>query len=106
MNNTFFYNPDFELPKTGVYNPPLNRNFIGIIVKNIDNAKMYKIMGREGKVFKAISHQTGVDYIFWLKNEGIIAVWGYNELLPNAVFRIQERINLILNNYDDNFPPI
>jgi hypothetical protein len=105
-----FYNPCYEKPTKGVYTPPLNRDFTALDVKNIDDKTMLKIMGKEGKVFKAISHQTGVDYIFWLKDEGLIAIWGYSDSLPYAIQRLQMRIYLILSqvnlylNYDMNFP--
>ncbi len=110
-SNTFFYNPAYEKPARGVYNPPLNREFIGVYVKGIDDQTMYKIIGKDGKVFKAISHQTGVDYIFWLKSEEMIAIWGFAESLPHAVNRIQQRINLILSNdltynYNQQFPAL
>jgi hypothetical protein len=102
MTEIEFYNPCFEKPTKGVYNPPLNRDFIALDVKNIDDKTMLKIMGKEGKVFKAISHQTGVDYIFWLKNEGLIAIWGYSDSLPYAIQRLQNRIYLIIYSYNPN----
>ncbi len=107
----FFYNPCFEKPTKGVYCPPLNREFVGVYVKGISDQTMYQIIGKEGKVFKAISHQTGVDYIFWLKEDEMIAIWGFKESLPYAVKRIQDRINLVLSNnmmhnYETQFPPL
>jgi hypothetical protein len=107
----FFYNPCFEKPTVGVYCPPLNREFIGVYVTGIEDETMYKIIGKEGKVFKAISHQTGVDYIFWLKEEQMIAIWGFGDSLPYAVKRLQDRINLVLSNdmthnYEMQFPPL
>ena len=95
-----YYNPDEgEVPLPGKYCPPLNREFSAISVKDIPRDKMSQIIGGEGKVFKAITLITNVDYIYYLESEGIITVWGYEHLLPDAVNRLYRRIQLVMNNF-------
>lgn len=98
-HETPMYNPCIETPLKGVYNPPINRDFTALNVAGIDDELMYMIIGKDGIVFKAISHQTGVDYIFWLKEQKMIAVWGWSDSLPYAVRRLEDRIHLVLNNF-------
>lgn len=104
-----YYNPCYEKPERGVYNPPLNRDFTALDVYDIDDQTMYKIIGKDGIVFKAISHQTNVDYIFWLKEEKLIAVWGFTDCIQNALNRLSDRVKLIVSNtstYDNEFPAL
>ena len=104
-----YYNPCFEKPERGVYNPPLNRDFTAIDVYDIDDQTMYKVIGKDGIVFKAISHQTNVDYIFWLKEEKLIAIWGFTDCIQYARKRLYDRVQLVLSNssnYNDEFPAL
>ena len=97
-----YYNPDNgERPISGTYCPPMNRHFTCINVSTIPEDKIAQIIGNNGKIFKAISHQSGVDYIYWIKEKNIIEVWGYEHLLPNAVERIFNRINLVMGDTYD-----
>ena len=94
-----YYNPCYENPLPDRYCPPLNREYTCIFVSDIPDEKMYQVIGGQGKVFKAISHQTGVDYIYWIKSQGLIAIWGMEDLLPYAVQRLHVRIRLVLNDF-------
>jgi hypothetical protein len=70
---------------------------------------MYKIIGKGGCAFKAITHQTKSDYIYWLKPEGLIAIYGFDDEIQEAALRIEERIYMIENNdmsYDKQFPKL
>jgi hypothetical protein len=95
-----YYDPDSgEKPIKGKYCPPLNREFTCIDISNIPKKNMPYIIGKDGKVFKSITHNTGVDYIFWLKSQNLITIWGYHDLLPYALKRIQDRINYVNNGF-------
>ena len=95
MSNTptTFYNPAFEKPQPGVYNPPMNRHFIAISTINFSKTFIRKIMGQNGKAFKAISHQTGADYIFYNNDRQLIEIYGLEHTIHNAYNRLQKRIH-------------
>ncbi len=95
-----YYDPDSgEKPIKGKYCPPLNREFTCIDISTVPKKNMPYIIGRDGIVFKSITYNTGVDYVFWLKKENLITIWGYQESLPYAVKRIQDRINYVNNGF-------
>jgi hypothetical protein len=85
----------------GKYNPPLNCLQFILPIDRV-NHLMGKIIGKDGVVFKAISHQSGASYIWHDKEKKTLEVWGFNHcIINNAVHRISERIQLILDQEED-----
>jgi hypothetical protein len=85
----------------GKYNPPLNHLCFILPIDKVHHL-MGKIIGKDGVVFKAISHQSGASYIWHDKEKKTIEVWGYNNFIINdAVDRISQRIQLILDQEED-----
>jgi hypothetical protein len=102
MQESSYYDPSNEFPSPGTYNPPINRHYIAVDLKHLklDNKEFHslirKVIGKEGKAFKAITHQTGADYIFFNDFYKLIEIWGFEHTLTDAANRINERINRFL----------
>ena len=54
---------------------------------------MLSIMGKEGKVFKAITYESGCEYIWWNAKKNVIEIWSHEmPAVHDAHFRLMERI--------------
>lgn len=80
----------------GVYNPPKNSHYYQIDVSEMQENVIKISMGKHGKVFKAITHQSGVYYIWHNFEKKMIEVWGPEKCIADAVKRINERISKIV----------
>lgn len=106
------YTNDFNIVKN-VYSPPNSHYFhINLIdfindlnLSDIDFNKINSnikilisnIIGENGKVFKAITKQSKVKYIWYNDQTNVIEVWGDEIYINNAVERIKNRILLVIN---------
>lgn len=57
-----------------------------------EEKNIWKIMGKEGKVFKAITMRSRCKYIWYNKERGVIEIWGPHNNLMTAEELIKERI--------------
>jgi len=55
-------------------------------------------IGSNGKVFKAITKQSKVKYIWYKKEEHLVEIWGDELYIPNAILRVKNRIKLVIDN--------
>jgi polyribonucleotide nucleotidyltransferase len=72
-----------------------------VIDATVPRVVMSKVIGKDGKVFKAITHQSGVEYIWYRNDTHTVEVWGAYHAITGAVTRVQERMRLIR---DQEFP--
>lgn len=81
----------------GIYNPPLNTHYTQIDTSPVSDDIMRISIGQGGRVFKAITHQANVNYIWFNKEKKYIELWGPEQNLPDAYNRIVARIHNIMN---------
>jgi hypothetical protein len=89
-----YYPSLFNTPK--VYNPPTNTDFAYIpmpFAHGTLGARL--VIGKNGSVFKAITTQSFVDYIWFNTERGVIEIWGAANNIENAVQRLQAHIERI-----------
>ncbi len=86
----------------GVYNPPIDSLYAEVMVPEwISDSLMYRVIGKEGIAFKAITHVSGCEYVWWNNEKKVIEVWGYNhEGLASAWIRLRQRMQVIKDNDD------
>lgn len=98
----------------GYYNPPANTFFTQVPI-TVEPELMGFVMGKQGAVFKAITHQCRLHYIWFAKERGMVEIWGPEWGLQEAVKRLTERMDLIKNqriiadnvlHYDEAFPTL
>ena len=77
---------------SGVYNPPVNAHYTQINVGDINSEVMKIVIGKNGKVFKAITHQSNVQYIWYNIENKYIEIWGPEHNLQDAYDRIINRL--------------
>ena len=77
---------------SGVYNPPANAHYTQINVGDINSEVMKIVIGKNGKVFKAITHQSNVQYIWYNIENKYIEIWGPEHNLQDAYDRIINRL--------------
>ena len=77
---------------SGVYNPPANAHYTQINVGDINSEVMKIVIGKNGKVFKAITHQSNVQYIWYNFENKYIEIWGPEHNLQDAYDRIINRL--------------
>ena len=77
------------------YAPPLGCKYTELALSlAIQNRTMFQIIGKEGNVFKAITHQSGTEYIWWNSERNVIEIWGNNDWsLANAYRRLKTRVD-------------
>tara|TARA_B100001996_G_scaffold284912_1_gene225216 strand:- start:225 stop:458 length:234 start_codon:yes stop_codon:yes gene_type:complete len=66
-----------------MYNPP-NTHYTQFDVSYKSYDEMTKIMGKNGKYFKEMTQDLGLDYIWWDKPRMVIEIWGRFESLKNV----------------------
>ena len=117
------YNNDFVIIP-GEYSPP-NSHYAHISMEEYINSlnlteeqynKLNKFkdfivpytIGSNGKVFKAITKQSKVKYIWYKKEEHLVEIWGDELYISDGVLRVKNRIKFVIDNllndvYDINF---
>lgn len=80
----------------GVYNPPTNAHYTQINTSPVSDEIIKISIGKGGKVFKAITNQSNVNYIWYNKEKKVVEIWGPEQNLSNAINRVTERILLII----------
>ena len=74
-----------------MYNPP-NAHYTQFDVSYKTFDEMKEIMGKNGKYFKEMTQDLGLDYIWWDKSRMVIEIWGRFEAVknvPDPVFYIE-----------------
>lgn len=85
-----------------MYNPPLNESK-SIIKLSMDIIPfMWKVIGKEGRVFKAITKKSNVKYIWYDSNTNVIEIWGNRINLMKAEVLLSERINSLVKEGNNN----
>lgn len=80
----------------GIYNPPLNAHYTQIDTTSVSDDVMRISIGQGGRVFKAITYQANVNYIWFNKEKKYIELWGPEQNLPDAYSRVVTRIQNIM----------
>lgn len=80
----------------GVYTPPSNCHYTQLPTTGVSDEIMKISIGRSGKVFKAITRQASVNYIWYNKEKQYVEIWGPEKNLPNALKRVFDRIQRII----------
>ncbi len=89
-------NTPVQQQTAGVYNPPLNAHYTQIDTSPVSDDVMRISIGQGGRVFKAITHQSNVNYVWFNKEKKYIEIWGPEQNLPDAYNRIVTRIQNIM----------
>ena len=79
-----------------VYIPPVNAHYTQVYVDNISSEIMKVVIGKQGKVFKAITHQAQIQYIWYNIENKYIEIWGPEDKVDDAWKRVYDRIRDIL----------
>ena len=79
-----------------MYNPPLEQSKSIIKLSTDIIPLIWKVIGKEGRVFKAITRKSDVKYIWYEKSTESIEIWGNKLNLMKAEILISERINSLL----------
>ena len=81
--------------------PPLNTEYtqVGIhLAHHPEREELMKyIIGKAGSVFKSITFESGVDYIWYNAELDIIQIWGMEDCLEDAKDRINARIEEVIS---------
>ena len=64
------------LQTAGIYTPPLNSHYTQINTSPVSDDVMRISIGQGGRVFKAITHQSNVNYI-WFNKEKTTQLFSY-----------------------------
>lgn len=88
---------DYRNPEhtPGEYNPPIAHYRHFQAPEDVNTT--LKAMGKEGRVFIAITKSAGVKYIWWNKDDNIIEIYGPKNRLEDAEKRVKDRIRWIEN---------
>lgn len=84
------------LQTAGIYNPPLNTHYTQIDTSQVNEDVMRISIGQGGRVFKAITYQSNVNYIWFNNDKKFIEIWGPEKNLPDAYNRVVTRIQNIM----------
>jgi len=80
----------------GVYTPPINCHYTQLSTTGVSDEIMKISIGRGGKVFKAITREASVNYIWYNKEKHYIEIWGPESNLQDALKRVFDRIQKII----------
>jgi len=80
----------------GVYSPPTNCHYTQLSTTGVQEDIMKISIGRNGKVFKAITREANVNYIWYNKEKHFIEFWGPEKNLQDASQRVFDRIQKII----------
>ena len=82
--------------RSGVYTPPNNCHYTQLNTAGVSDEIMKISIGRNGKVFKAITRQSNTQYIWYNKEKHFVEIWGPEQNLPDAYKRVFDRIQKII----------
>ena len=85
----------------GIYNPPANSHYTELNTKNVSDDIIKISIGSKGKIFKAITHKSNVHYIWFNGEQKKVEIWGPEKNLPDAVNRIGERNQTIIDKVEN-----
>ena len=77
------------------YNPPPESQYSHIRLNDIEAHSIYKIMGKNGNVFKTITEKAKASYIWYNKNLQIIEIWGPFHSMKPAQSMLNKRIDFL-----------
>ena len=80
----------------GIYTPPTNCHYTQLSTQGVAEDIMKISIGKNGKVFKAITQQANVNYIWYNKQNHHVEIWGPEKNLPDAYKRVFDRIQKII----------
>ena len=80
----------------GVYTPPMDCHYTQLSTIGVNNDIMKISIGKNGKVFKAITRQANVNYIWYNKDNHYVEIWGPEKNLHDAYKRVFDRIQKII----------
>ena len=80
----------------GSYNPPLNCHYVQLSTEGVSDDIMKISIGGNGKVFKAITNRTGVNYIWYNKENHYVEIWGPEHKLQDGYNKVVMRIQTIM----------
>jgi|TARA_B110000114_G_scaffold77939_1_gene82578 hypothetical protein len=80
----------------GVYTPPLNCHYTQLPTVGVSDEIMKISIGKNGSVFKAITNQANVNYVWYNKESLFVEIWGPEQNLPDATKRVFDRIQKII----------
>lgn len=87
--------------------PPVNAWYTEMPVRD-PMSVMKRTIGADGRVFKAITHQADVDYIWYFPDRHTIGFWSLqpdsevaSALIHDAQQRVSDRIALVYRTYGD-----
>ena len=61
--------------------------------KDIQCTTMFKVIGKDGSAFKAITYESGCLYIWWDSKKNVIELYAHSQrALDDAYYRLQDRI--------------
>ena len=83
-----------EYSTPGVYNPPETKFTVFMEIPPNAPKKLGALIGPEGKIFKAITHQSGVKYI-WCNGKNIEICGDNMDYIQDAIRRIHDRCNYL-----------
>ena len=82
--------------RSGVYTPPNNCHYTQLNTAGVSDEIMKISIGRNGKVFKAITRQSNTQYIWYNKEKHFVEIWGPEQNLADAYKRVFDRIQKII----------
>jgi len=89
-NDEYCYYPFIETP--GKYNPPI-AHYTEFDLKGLcDPSAVPMIIGKEGVVFKAITHQSRVKYLWYNEQKHVIELWGAFSCFEECKARLLARV--------------
>ena len=80
----------------GIYTPPTNCHYTQLSTQGVAEDIMKISIGKNGKVFKAITQQANVNYIWYNKQNHHVEIWGPENNLADAYNRVFDRIQRII----------
>ena len=84
----------------GTYNPP-NAHYTQVPCF-VEKKYIKNLIGKNAKIFNAITKAANVDYLWYDNNRNVIEIWGPENNLLNAKHRLIERMNKIQNDIEVN----
>ena len=82
------------------YTPPSDCLYTELPVdQGLQHETMYKVIGKEGRVFNSITYESRCKYIWWNKERNVVEIWGPNyRALNDAKLRLNLRLTMFLTN--------
>ena len=86
------------------YSPPVDALYTEVpLSSTLQWSTMFKVIGKEGKVLKAITYQSGADYIWWKQERNVMEICAYSYAALNDAFnRVSDRVGWFEQEQDKN----